>query len=384
MTLRLCALLASAFLAAQTRQFDLYSLDVPPGYSARAEKGQLDLMRVDQKRQFFCQFTMQPSQASLGSAASDIDAEWNLLIGKMFVAKGAPVTKAFAVQGAPDSVVRTAPTSASNIPSMISSVTVLRFPGRYVSVLFNASNAEAVEACSADAARIYGSIRLNAATPAPAAQPTRSAIPTGNTPQLFPGMPGWLPSGAGVPIPDPAFVNGAPVGLWWSGEVDAGGMLKPLVYMFLSGGVRASQPRLGGPRLYDLEGQKRQAGTTGVINFAIENGMLVERSGFGTFRAAYSTGNDANGPFFKHGGAVFRPLRPATAAAIAGHWRGSDAEIIFAADGTFRYGAGYSGRYVVDGYLIHMMPSNGAAWVNRVGLGGDMLVYGTSGLFRVK
>lgn len=340
----------------------------------------MELMKVDQKRRIFCQFTLQPSQASLGSAASDIDAEWNLLIGKMFVAKGTPVTKAFSVPSAPDSIVRTAPTSTTNIPNMISTVTVLRFPGRYVGVLLNASNAEAIEACSADASRIHGSIRLNAAAP-PSAQ---SSIPTGNTPQLFPGMPGWLPSGIGVPIPDAAFVQGAPVGLWWFGEADAGGILKPRVHMYLSSGIRASSPRMGGPRLYDLEGQKRQAGTTGVISFAIENGMMIERSGFGQFRAAYSTGSDASGPFFKHGSAVYRPLRPATAASITGHWRGSNTEITFAGDGTFRYGAGYAGRYVVDGYLIHMMPSNGAAWITLVGLGGDMLVYGTSGLFRVK
>lgn len=335
---------------------------------------------------------MQPSQPTKGSAASDIDAEWGLLIGKLFVAKGAPVTRPFPLPGAPDSIVRTATTSTSNIPSMISSVTVLRFQGRYVSALLNASNDAAIDACSPDALRIFGSVRLNA-TPAPAAPPAQSApaapaapssIPTGNTPQLFPGMPGWLPSGVGVPVPDPAFAQGAPVGLWWSGEVDERGMLKPVVHMYVSGGIRASSPRMGGPRLYDLEGQKRQAGTTGVISFAIENGMMIERTGFGTFRAAFSTGNDAGGPFFKHGAAVYRPLRAPTAASVVGHWRGSNSEITFAADGTYRYGAGASGRYKVDGYLIQMIPNNGAAWIDRVGMGGDMLVLGSMGLFRVK
>jgi len=31
-----------------------------------------------------------------------------------------------------------------------------------------------------------------------------------------------------------------------------------------------------------------------------------------------------------------------------------------------------------------MMPNNGAAWIGRLGLRGEMLVLGSSGLFRVK
>jgi hypothetical protein len=92
----------------------------------------------------------------LGSAAKDIDAEWSLLVVKAYQVKGPAATSEFSVPGAPESIVRTAPTSKGNFPSMISTVTVLRFPGRYVSVLFNASHAEAVEACKSDAAVLFG------------------------------------------------------------------------------------------------------------------------------------------------------------------------------------------------------------------------------------
>jgi len=59
--------------------------------------------------------------------------------------------KVFSFPGSADSIVRTAPNRASNIPCMISAGSVLRFPGRFVSVVFAASNAEAVDACSAGA-----------------------------------------------------------------------------------------------------------------------------------------------------------------------------------------------------------------------------------------
>ncbi len=41
------------------------------------------------------------------------------------------------------------------------------------------------------------------------------ALPRGETPDLFPGSPGFLPSGRGVQIPDAELVDGQPQGLWW-------------------------------------------------------------------------------------------------------------------------------------------------------------------------
>ena len=44
-----------------------------------------------------------------------------------------------------------------------------------------------------------------------------------------------------------------------------------------------------------------------------------------------------------------------------------------------------AGRYRLDGYLIQILPDAGAAWIDRAGMSGpDMLVLGSTALFRVK
>ena len=106
--------------------------------------------------------------------------------------------------------------------------------------------------------------------------------------------------------------------------------------MFLDGGIRASSPRLGGPRLFDLQGQKQQAGATGAGTYAIENGnQFVQRYDGFENRGAYSTGSDSAGSYFKSGGAVFRPLTVAAPQSLAGNWRGFGIEYTFRPDGTF-------------------------------------------------
>lgn len=384
--------LVTALLPAQTRQFDLYTYTAPEGYTVRASATQVELLKVDQARRSYCQFALQPSQASLGSAATDIDAEWNLLVVKAYRVKSPAATSAFSQPGAPESIVRTAPTSKGNVPNIISTVTVLRFPDRYVSVLFNAPHAEAVEACKSDAMLLYGSIRMNpSAAPAPATQQgTADRIPHGNTPQLFAGSPGWLPSGTGLPIPDPGFVQGLPVGLWWRSEPDARGGLKAVVHVFLSGGIRATFPRMGGGQLFDLDGQKRQAGNTGVGTYAVESGQFVQRYDGFESKGAFSSSSDATGMYFKSGAAIFRPLTPATIQSIAGHWRGAQSDISFRTDGTYIYGsapasAGSTGRYRLDGYLIQLIPNSAPGVIDRFAMAGtDTLVMGSSALFRVK
>jgi hypothetical protein len=270
---------------------------------------------------------------------------------------------------------------------------LLRFPGRYVSLLVNASNPEALQPCRADAVELLGSIRLNETGPSAVGgvnqPPPPAGIPTGNTPQLFPGMPGWLPSGTGLPIPQPGFSQGMPVGLWWKARVEAPGNLKPEIHVFLAGGIRASQPRMGGPRLFDLEGQKRQRGNTGVGTYAIEDGQFVQRYDGFENKGAYSIASDSAGPYFKSGAAVYRPLAAATVQSIVGHWRGYQSDISFRADGTYLYGSAAasnasSGGYRLDGYLIHMIPNAGPPVIDRIGMGGEMLIIGSSGLVRVK
>jgi hypothetical protein len=384
----------AGLLAAQTQQFGGYAYSRPSGYTERASSKQIEFTKVDAKRRTFCQLGLQLSQTSLGSAAKELDTEWQLLVAGQFKLHGHPATSAFSLPGgSSEGVERAAPTSTTNVSSMISTVMLLRFPGRYVSLLVNASNAGAMQPCRVDAVALLGSIRLHESSPAAAGEVNRSlpsaGFPTGNTPQLFPGMPGWLPSGTGLPIPHPGFTRGMPVGLWWKAETDARGYVKAVIHVFLAEGIRASQPRMGGPHLFDLDGQKRQSGSTGVGTCAIENGQFVQRYDGFESKGAYSTASDSAGSYFRSGAAVYRPLTVATTQGIAGHWRGYRSDISFRADGTYLYGSGAasnvnSGRYRLNGYLIQMIPNDGPPLIDRVGMGGEMLILGSSGLLRVK
>jgi hypothetical protein len=389
----LFALVTAGMLQAQVQQFGGYSYMRPTGYTERASGNHIELTKVDAKRRTFCQLGLQLSQTSLGSTAKDLDTEWQLLVANQFKLNGPAVTTALSVRGgSSEGVERAAPTSTTNVASMISTVMLLRFRDRYVSLLANATNAEALPPCRADAMELLATIRLNEAAASVEGgsnqPPVPTGMPIGNTPQLFPGMPGWLPSGTGLPIPQPGFNQGMPVGLWWKAESDRPGSSKATVHVFLTGGIRASAPRLGGPYLFDMEGQNRQHGNTGVGTYAIESGQFVQRYDGFENKGAYSTGSDSTGPYFKSGVALYRPLEVVTTQSIAGHWRGNQSEISFRADGTYLYGppaAGNvrTGKYRLSGYLIQMLPDNGPPVIDRVGIGGGMLVIGSSGVLRV-
>lgn len=240
---------------------------------------------------------------------------------------------------------------------------------------------------------IVGSIKFKASaatTPTSPDKPTISTgkIPTGNTPDLYMGSTGWLPSGKGVEIPKADIVNGKPQGLWWKAQVGTNGLLMPIPHIYLPNGVRASHPRLGGGNLYDVEGQRNQKGHTGVGTFTIENGQFIEKYDGFENRGAFQSGTDKDGKFFKTGGAVFRPLIPLTKQNIVGNWRGTNSEIRFKADGTYEMGqilrtnewvAGSqtTGTYVIEGFLLMMVPKDGPIMISRSGIGGLMLVRGT-------
>ena len=74
----------------------------------------------------------------------------------------------------------------------------------------------------------------------------------------------WLPSGKGVPIPAPAIVKGSPVGMWFKTQYDSTTFNnRPILHIYLADGTRASNPRLGGGLIYDIEGQRKQKGKQG-------------------------------------------------------------------------------------------------------------------------
>ncbi len=205
-----------------------------------------------------------------------------------------------------------------------------------------------------------------------------SALPTGNTPDLFPGMPGWLPSGRGVSIPAAEVSDERPVGLWWTGQLEANGTMIARRVLFLSDGTRASNPRPGGGDLFDLEGQRAQRGNTGLGTFEVEDGVISEHvEGINT-RNPFRSGNDGEGPWFEISATRYRPLTPPTDADLVGTWKGPGVKYVFRAEGTV-VAAGAPGTWVLDGYLLQLSPSGAPGWITTVGLtGNDLLVVGPS------
>lgn len=384
--MRFLALLSGAVLTfGQAKNFDVYSFNPPTGYTEKTTATSVELTRTETQRGFACQFGLFAAQPAVASLEEEIEAEWKLLVTSRFQVKGTPSTRPIDATGLGTNLERRASAAIGNMQNLVVGVVVMRYPGRYLSIQFIARPESGAEACREDFIGLLRSIRINAAavpavsaSPAAPAEPRR--IPTGITPGLYPGMPGWLPSGSGLPIPEAAIVDGKPVGLWWQ---VSGGMGSADVRVYLANGVRASNPRLGGPRLFDLEAQKRQPGANGVGSFAIGGGQIVERYDGFENRYAFTASRDS----FQIGGATFRPVYPVTGNAIVGAWKGPGFNFEFYADGTLTYGTDAilnRGRYVVDGYLIQILPERNAGWVELIGHTGVFLVRGNALMQRTK
>ncbi len=228
-------------------------------------------------------------------------------------------------------------------------------------------------------------------TPVPSNMPTSAPsassserLPTGDTPDLFAGSPGWLPSGRGIPIPPARIVSGRPQGLWWYYQADGsrlGMSVKSVV--FLADGVTASSPRFGAGDLIDVEGQRAQRGNTGVGTFTVSGGVITQdRDGYRN-SDPFTSGTDGDGPFFKAGARLYRALRPATSAHLLGSWRAPGVQYVFRADGTYLDGTldddeatrratpGGRGRWQLDGYLLELRPNSGSSYITTIGATGD-------------
>ncbi len=214
-----------------------------------------------------------------------------------------------------------------------------------------------------------------------AARPSRAAIPTGNTPDLFPGMPGWLPSGNGVEIPEARLVDDRPEGLWWLFQANGSSQLLVL----LPDGTRATNPRPGGGRLFDVAGQRAQRGNTGVGTFQIDDGKIVQHyDGFDS-NEPFESGSGDDGEWFKIGGAKYAPLFVVSPSELVGTWKASGSKFVFHDDGTYESGqivstdefvanAVQSGTYTVDGYLLSVTPNDRRGWIGTIGRWGSLLL----------
>jgi hypothetical protein len=196
------------------------------------------------------------------------------------------------------------------------------------------------------------------------------AIPMGDTPDLFPGMPGWRPSGRGVRIPDASF-SGAPRGLWVAQDLS-----RARVMLFLPDGTSAENPRLGGPWLFDVEGQRAQRGATGVGRFEVSGGDLtIQRDGF-TSTQRLSDGSDGSGSWMALGQLRLRPVQALSRQQLVGTWNAGNSRYVFRADGTFESGqtslevmagAARRGRWTLEGYLLMLEPDGAPGWITFAG-----------------
>jgi len=197
------------------------------------------------------------------------------------------------------------------------------------------------------------------------------ALPTGETPGLYMGAPGWRPSGCGVKIPPvPSMVEGRPVGLWWRYQADATRMF-PLLMIYLPDGTVAYNPRFGSGALFDVDGQRKQRGRTGVGVFSVKDGKITQTTDGFSQTDTFTFGTDRDGSWFEIGAGRHYPLEPISAKEIVGTWRSPSGKYTFRADGTYESGnviinsevtvaQGTAGRWQADGYLLAFQPSNGA------------------------
>lgn len=136
-----CSILLAGFSAAnlyaQTQAFDAYTYSSPPGYTLRTARDHVELSKIDQQRRSYCQIALYTSQPSLPSANEELDREWRDLVTRQFRVKGNPSSRALPLVNAPSSQVRAAEAAGNNGATMLTSLFLVRFPARYLSVVFN-------------------------------------------------------------------------------------------------------------------------------------------------------------------------------------------------------------------------------------------------------
>lgn len=196
-------------------------------------------------------------------------------------------------------------------------------------------------------------------------------IPTGDTPTLFPGSPGWLPSGKGSVFPDASVSAGSPQGLWWYPQVQQVGMVAN-VELYLPDGTYVMRPRPGGPYLFDLDGH-RASGTT-IGTFTREGDTITRAYERFSYTDPFTNGDDDEGPWFDVGAARRRPLAPVAAKQLVGVWKSAGANYEFKDDGTMTIGINNQvavgqqvGTWKLDGYLIQLAPSTAPSWIAFIG-----------------
>jgi hypothetical protein len=184
--------------------------------------------------------------------------------------------------------------------------------------LFLVSNTTTLDKYAAGFQAVLASLEIAGDTSTPAsAAPATTGVPTGDTPDNYPGSSGFRPSGRGVRVPAARVVKGRPEGMWWAPQARNGG-LSALRVIYLADGTCATAPRPGGPRLFDLEGQRRLGG---VGTCSVRRGVFSRTIDGHTQGGAFRAGSDREGAYFDIGELRHRPLAPVEARSLIGTWR---------------------------------------------------------------
>ncbi len=166
--------LAAGSLIAQQQNFDLYTYTAPPGYQQRAHARAVEFTRVDPQKRYYCQIGLYQSQPSTGSARRDFDAEWKAVVAGQFQVTGKVDVRDHKLPNAPESVFGVGDGRTGDGSKVINTLFVVRFPGRYVGILYNTPSDEAFQACQKDTINVAASVRMNGAAAVAAATPAPS------------------------------------------------------------------------------------------------------------------------------------------------------------------------------------------------------------------
>lgn len=221
---------------------------------------------------------------------------------------------------------------------------------------------------------------LESVRPSKAESPTGpQRIRIGATPGQYPGSPGWLPSGKGVPFPAPSVVDGHPVGMWWTQSLDLKNRTVAYATIFFPDGTLARFYRPGGPQTADLDGQRAEPGENNVGSWHVSDGQItLNVSGRSeTKKLTFKDGPD--GTTMSIGGAAYHKALPLTQKLLIGTWQvPGSSEYTFKADGTYQFansigdgvsyaaGSTSTGKWTLDGYLLALEPNNGPYMVHKV------------------
>ena len=203
-------------------------------------------------------------------------------------------------------------------------------------------------------------------------------------------MPGWLPTGRGIPIPPARLVDNKPQGLWWTTSYGSG--TRATTFVFLPNGIHASNPRYGGGNLVDIEGQKKQPGANGVGPFTISGNTITREYDGNRSTDPYSTTADAWSPLFKIGAAVFRPVTAPTRQTLIASWTVAGTRYVFhpndtyemgqaASGGGWAAGARTAGSFSIDGHLVVLRSRSVPITITPIGfIGPDLILINGSAL----